>query len=133
MRWFPVAVLAYAAVTNFFRGAVHSFAPDGGAHSIAGLDLTTNAPTILSLFAALGLQQLVMGFFQIYVLLRRRDLVPLALGLQTALTAAGVANLFFWRRLPVHVPGEVFNAALLVLLAAAVVAAVTQGRKALNS
>jgi hypothetical protein len=86
------------------------------AHSIAGLDLAPNRQTILSLFAILGMQQIVTGVFEVFVLAFRRDLVLLALSFQAALTLAGVINLYFYRVLPVPVPGAPFNAVLLVAL-----------------
>jgi hypothetical protein len=107
-------------LTNFGRGCIHAFAPDGGAHSIAGLDLTHARQTILSLFAILGIHQLVAGGFQLFVLVFRRDLVLIALVLQTVETLLGVMNLYFYRTMPVVVPGAAFNAALLVILAVAV-------------
>lgn len=110
-------------LTNFGRGCVHAFAPDGGAHSIAGLDLSNARQTILSLFAVMGFHQLVAGAFQLYVLTLRRDLVLLALVLQTAETLLGVINLYFYRTLPVAVPGARFNALVLVILVIAVVIA----------
>ena len=116
MRRIPLLVLALFAAINLARGAIHAFAPDGGAHSIAGLDLSINAQTILSLFAGMGFHQIVMGLFQIFVLTSRRDLILIALALQTAETALGVANLYFYRTFPVVVPGEIFNTALLALL-----------------
>jgi hypothetical protein len=117
-RTAPIAVLALLVLINLGRGSIHAFAPDGGAHSIAGLDLSTSRQTILSLFATLGLQQIVLGLFEAFVLLFRRELVSLALGLQTADTIAGVANLYFYRTLPVPVPGAPFNAVLSVVLMA---------------
>ena len=123
MRYVPRVVLALLMLTNFGRGCIHAFAPDGGAHSIAGLDLSTARQTILSLFAIMGFHQLVAGAFQLYVLALRRDLVLLALVLQTAETLVGVVNLYFYRTLPVHVPGAPFNAVILVVLAIAVVIA----------
>lgn len=116
MRRLPLIVLAFMALTNLVRGCIHVFAPDGGAHSIAGLDLSTNAQTILSLFAIVGLQQIVLGLFEAFVVLRRRDLILVALGLQTAQTALGVLNLDLYRPLPVHVPGATFNTGILVVL-----------------
>ena len=116
MRRIPFLVLALFVAINIGRGCIHAFAPDGGAHSIAGLDLTTNAQTILSLFALMGFNQIAMGLFELFVLIQRRDLLVIALALQTIQTALGVVNLFFYRPLPVHVPGEPFNAALLVAL-----------------
>jgi hypothetical protein len=116
MRRLPLIVLAFMALTNLVRGGIHVFAPDGGAHSIAGLDLSTNGQTILSLFAIVGLQQIVLGLFEAFVVFRRRDLVLLALGLQTAQTALGVLNLDLYRPMPVHVPGATFNTGILVVL-----------------
>ena len=117
MRRIPVTVLTLFAVINTVGGCIHAFASDGGAQSIAGLDLSHDKPTILSLFAALGFHQLVMAAFQVFVLVVRRDLVVIALALQAAETALGLLNLYFYRTLPVVVPGQAFNAALLVLLA----------------
>jgi hypothetical protein len=126
VRFVPRIVLALMMLTNFGRGCIHAFAPDGGAHSIAGLDLSDARQTILSLFALMGFHQLVMGGFQLYVLALRRDLVLHALVLQTAETLLGVANLYFYRTLPVHVPGAPFNALVLVVLAFAVGIAVRE-------
>jgi hypothetical protein len=123
MRLIPRVVLALMMVTNFGRGCIHAFAPDGGAHSIAGLDISSARQTILSLFAILGFHQLVAGGFQLYVLAFRRDLVLVALVLQTAETLLGVVNLYFYRTLPVAVPGAPFNAAVLAVLAIAVLIA----------
>lgn len=126
MRFAPMIVLALMMVVNFARGAIHAFAPDGGAHSIAGLDLTQNSQTILSLFAVLGFHQLVAGLFQLFVLAFRRDLIWLALVLQTIETSFGVANLYFYRTMPVPVPGAPFNAAILVVLLLATALALRQ-------
>ena len=122
-------VLGLFALINLGRGGIHAFAPDGGAHSIAGLDLSTNAQTILSLFAGMGFHQIVMGAFQVFVLAWRRDLVLIALALQTVETALGVGNLYFYRTLPVVVPGEMFNTILLVLLVATMAVAGWMSRR----
>jgi len=128
MRLIPRVVLGLMMLTNFGRGLIHAFAPDGGAHSIAGLDLSNARQTILSLFAVVGFHQLVAGGFQLYVLAFRRDLVLLALVLQTAETLLGVVNLYFYRTLPVAVPGAPFNAAVLVVLAIATLMAARDER-----
>lgn len=120
MRYIPRVVLALMMLTNFGRGLIHAFATDGGAHSIAGLDLSNARQTILSLFAIMGFHQIVAAGFQLYVLFFRRDLILIALVLQTAETLLGVVNLYFYRTLPVAVPGAPFNAAVLVILALAV-------------
>jgi hypothetical protein len=126
MRFVPIFVLALMMAINFARGAIHAFARDGGAHSIAGLDITQNTQTILSLFAVMGFHQIVMGLFQLYVLAFRRDLILLALVLQTLETAFGVANLYLYRTMPVVVPGVAFNAAVLAALLLATAIALRQ-------
>ena len=89
MARFPVLVLMLMSLINLGRGAIHTFAPDGGAHSIAGLDLTHDRQTILSLLAVLGLGQMLKGAVQLYIVARRRDLVGLFL---EAVVAIGVGN-----------------------------------------
>jgi hypothetical protein len=110
-------LLALFAVINLGRGAVHAFAADGGAHSIAGLDLSGDAVTIISLFASIGLMQASLGGFELWAVLRRPELVIPLLALQTLQTGLGVIHLWLYRPLPVVVPGAGFNLALLGLLA----------------
>ena len=119
MRTIPLIVLAVMGLINIGRGAVHAFAPDGGAHSIAGLDLSHDRATILSLFATLGLGQMAKGGFELWAVLARRDLVVLFLAMQVVDTLSAMTNLYLWRPLPVLVPGQPFNLVLLVAQALA--------------
>ena len=120
----PSIVLGLFALMNLARGGVHVFSPDGGAGTIAGLDLSASADTIIPLFALIGVNQVGVGLFEGFILAARRDLVTLGLGLQALLTAGAVANLQFWRPLPVEVPGEVFNTILLPIVVIAWLGAV---------
>lgn len=120
----PSIVLGLFALMNLARGGVHAFSPDGGAGTIAGLDLSTSADTIIPLFALIGVNQIGVGLFEGFILAARRDLVTLGLGLQALLTAGAVVNLQFWRPLPVEVPGEVFNTILLPIVVIAWLVAV---------
>jgi len=124
MRWLPTVVLALMGLINLGRGAIHAFAADGGAASIAGLDLSSNRQAILSFMATLGLAQIAKGLFELYVVARRRDLVTLFLSMQALDTLLAVANLYFWRPLPVSVPGQPFNVVLLALQLVALMLAV---------
>lgn len=60
-------------------GMIHSFLPDGGAGTIAGLDLSHNRPLILGLFAWAGATQIAHGIVTLLVDLYYRSLVPLFL------------------------------------------------------
>ena len=67
MKLGPAIVLGFFALMNLARGGVHAFSPDGGAGTIAGLDLTTSAATIIPLFALIGVNQIVIGLFEAYL------------------------------------------------------------------
>lgn len=125
----PPIILGLFALMNLARGGIHAFSPDGGAGTIAGLDLSTSADTIIPLFALIGVNQIGVGLFEGYVLAARRDLIALGLGVQALLTAGAVANLQFWRPLPVEVPGEIFNTVLLPIVVIAWLVAVYGDRK----
>ena len=132
MRWLPRIVLGLTGLINVARGSVHAFAPDGGAHSIAGLDLGDDSATILALFAALGMQQIVLGMFEMYAALRTPRYVTLLLALQTVTTAAALISLYAWRPFPVVVPGQPFNMAMFAIQLVALVMTLT-ARKPVHS
>jgi len=58
---------------------IHSFLPDGGAGTIARLDLSHNPTMIFAMFAWAGATQIVHGIVTLIVALRYRTLVPLFL------------------------------------------------------
>lgn len=69
--------LILLALTSTARSLVHLLAPDGGAHSIAGIALNVaGGPNIVALFGQWGASQLVLAGLQWLVLLRYRFLVP---------------------------------------------------------
>lgn len=71
--------LTLNAVFTIGPGCVHYFLPDGGAHVIGGLDLTTRGETIIAIFAWFGALQIPAGVAQLIISLRYRTLVPLYL------------------------------------------------------
>ncbi len=73
--WF----LMLAAALEFVPGCIHYFLPDGGAGVIAGLDLTHNRQTIVSVFAWVGAIQIPFAMLLFVIGLRYRTLVPLGL------------------------------------------------------
>lgn len=73
--WF----LALYGIAWIVPGMIHSFLPDGGAGTIAGLDLSHNPTLIFGMFAWAGATQIAHGIVTLVVALRYRSLVPLFL------------------------------------------------------
>jgi hypothetical protein len=68
---------------NFFRSLEHIFNEDGGAESIAGIQLQSYsseaANNIISIFAQWGFSQLVLACILLLVVLKMREFIPLML------------------------------------------------------
>ncbi len=68
---------------NFFRSLEHIFNEDGGAQSIAGIQLESYsseaANNIISIFAQWGFSQLVLACILLLVVLKMREFIPLML------------------------------------------------------
>ncbi len=74
----PVYVFLLIAIVSTIRSSIHLFAPDGGAGSIAGMNLKVEgAGGIVFAFALWGSAQLVYALMQLVVAFRYRSLVPL--------------------------------------------------------
>jgi hypothetical protein len=74
---FPVYLFMLLAIVGTVRSCIHLLAPDGGAGSIAGMDLSVaGAPGIIFSFALWGSAQLIYAFIQLAVAFRYRSLVP---------------------------------------------------------
>jgi len=72
----PVYVLALITVASLVRSCIHLLAPDGGAGSIAGMDLSVaGADGIVFAFALWGSSQLLMALVQLAVVCHYRSLV----------------------------------------------------------
>jgi hypothetical protein len=107
--------LALLAVLTIVPGSIHAFLPDGGAVTIAGLDLGPAETTIIGLFAWAGATQIVHGLAMLAVALRYRTLVPFYLAL--VVVERIVMTLNWWVLKPGdtgHRPPEVY--ATLVML-----------------
>ncbi len=104
-------------ILNLGRGSIHVFRSDGGAASIAGIDLSQNGEVILTLFASMGLAQILFGVIDLAVGLRFRALVPLLLGYHLLQQIGLSIIIWWWRPLPVEAPGK-FGAVILIPLVA---------------
>lgn len=79
----PFYVLILLATIGVVRSCIHIFSPDGGAGSIAGMDLTVSgANEVIFAFALWGTEQLIYALLQWVVILRYRSVVPLMWGVQ---------------------------------------------------
>ena len=77
--WFLVFITALSTA----RSLVHIFASDGGANSIAGIDVDVEGgDNIIALFAQWGWEQLLLALIAWVIITKYRSLVPLALLLQ---------------------------------------------------
>lgn len=114
--WFAVLYLCLITV----RSLIHMFTPDGGAQSIATIDLSVaGGANIVAIFGQWGAIQLLLALLLWVLLLRYRGLVPLVLlvfilepplraleGHLKPVVTEGVA------------PGEAFNWAVVPILVA---------------
>jgi len=71
-----VVFLGLAAILTIIPGLIHSFAPNGGAVGIAGLDLGQQRDLVVGVFAWQGATQLALGLAMLLVALRYRPLTP---------------------------------------------------------
>ena len=78
----PFYTLVLVALVGTVRSLIHILAPDGGAGSIAGMDLSQGASGIAFAFALWGSAQLILAMLQWVVIARYRSLVPLMWGVQ---------------------------------------------------
>ncbi len=73
--------LTLFSVLTIATGCIHVFAPDGGAGTIAGINLVQNGQVIIAIFAWAGATQIAFGLATLIVSLRYRTLVPIMLAL----------------------------------------------------
>lgn len=111
-------------VMNLGRGSIHLFKADGGAASIAGIDLSQNGEVILSLFAAFGFGQLLMGAIDLAIGIRFRALTPLLVAYYLILQIGTSLILWGWRPLPLQAPGKYGAVILIPVVALALYSAI---------
>ena len=129
----PYYILILVAGIGTVRSLIHIFAPDGGAGSIAGMDLTVSgAAEVIFAFALWGSAQLIYALLQWVVILRYRALVPLMWGLQLLET---LGRMLVGRLKPVtfaHTPPGAYQNYLYLALSILMLAlALWTGRKTL--
>ena len=112
--------LAVLGVLTIVPGCIHEFLPDGGAGSIAGIDLGPCGPIVIALFAWAGATQIALGGMMLLVGLRQRTLVPATLALVLLERSLHALNGWVLKNGSGHHPPEHY--AVLVLVPLLVVA-----------
>jgi len=88
--------LVLMTLADTVRSLIHMFAPDGGANSIAGLDIqVAGGANLIAIFSQWGAIQLMLAVLSWIVILRYRFLVPLMLSYEVLeqLLRIGVGHL----------------------------------------
>jgi hypothetical protein len=115
----PAYLFAVIAVVSTVRSCIHILAPDGGAGSIAGMDLSVaGADEVIFSFALWGTAQLIYALIQLAVAFRYRSLVP---AMYLLLIVETLLRMLVGRMKPVHFahtpPGAIGNWVILPLAA----------------
>ena len=115
----PAYLFALIAVISTIRSCIHLLSPDGGAGSIAGMDLSiAGADEVIFSFALWGSAQLIYALIQLAVAFRYRSLVP---AMYLLLMAETLLRMLVGRMKPVHFahtpPGAIANWVILPLAA----------------
>jgi hypothetical protein len=73
----PYYFLILVAIASTIRSLIHIFAPDGGANSIAGIDIAVQGgANIIALFGQWGALQLLLALFYWLAIFRYKFLIP---------------------------------------------------------
>jgi hypothetical protein len=113
--------LTLFSILTIVPGFIHEFAPDGGAGTIARLDLSQNGRLVIALFAWAGATQIAFGFAMLIVSLWYRTLVPVMLALAIVERTLHALNAWVLKSVPGgHHPPEHYGVlvALPLLIAA---------------
>ena len=82
-RFSLIFLVLLTSITSL-RSLAHVFLPDGGANSIAGLDVSVSGGSnLIAMFAQWGYTQLLLSVMMWGILIFARSLVPFALLVQT--------------------------------------------------
>jgi len=73
----PFYIFALYTIVSTVRSCIHLLSPDGGAGTIAGMDLSVaGADGIIFAFALWGSSQLLFALIQLLAVIRYRSLIP---------------------------------------------------------
>lgn len=127
----PFYIFALYAIVSTVRSCIHLLSPDGGAGTIAGMDLSVaGADGIIFAFALWGSSQLLFALIQLLAVIRYRSLIPfmwLMLALEVLLRElVGAMKPVTFAHTP---PGAIGNQIILPLAVVMVVWSLWSGSK----
>lgn len=127
----PFYIFALYAIVSTVRSCIHLLSPDGGAGTIAGMDLSVaGADGIIFAFALWGSSQLLFAIIQLLTVIRYRSLIPfmwLMLALEVLLRElVGAMKPVTFAHTP---PGAIGNQIILPLAAVMLVWSLWSGSK----
>jgi hypothetical protein len=126
-------VLAMLGVLNLLYGCVQWVAPESGAGSIAGMDLSTSsAPNIVYLLAAAGISQVAWGVVYLYIALRERRLLYSIFLLEALKSGALLFTEYVTKPPIVPIPGRYLHMTTFVTAAAIVLLSLRQTSESLQ-
>lgn len=130
VRKLGLAVLLVLGLVDLGRGGLHWLAPDSGAGTIAGMNLSyPNARDVVFLLALTGISQIIWGIACLLIVLRAKQLVPIAL---LAEVVRGLMILFteYSLKPPVSpVPGRFMHLATTIVCGGVLLLWLLQGRE----
>jgi hypothetical protein len=106
--------LGLCAVMTVVPGLIHHFKHDGGAESIAGLNLGDQRELVIGVFGWLGATQISWGLLMLAVALRYQLLAPLVLLLIVLERSLLVWRWWFGNMAPRHRPPEHYASVVLL-------------------
>ena len=111
-------IFLLVAIISIVRSCIHVLAPDGGAGSIAGIDLSVaGGSNIVSIFALWGLSQLLMGIVYLVVFFRYKSLIPFMYLLILTEYSGRIAIGFIKPLIVIHTPPGAIGDYVLIPLA----------------
>jgi len=131
----PFYIFALYAIVSTVRSCIHLLSPDGGAGTIAGMDLSVaGADGIIFAFALWGSSQLLFALIQLLAVIRYRSLIPfmwLMLALEVLLRElVGAMKPVTFAHTP---PGAIGNQIILPLAVVMVVWSLWSGSKKIET
>ena len=131
----PFYIFSLYAIISTVRSCIHLLSPDGGAGTIAGMDLSVvGADGIIFSFALWGSSQLLFALIQLLAVIRYRSLIPfmwLMLALEVLLRElVGVMKPVTFAHTP---PGAIGNQLILPLAVVMLVWSLWSGSKKIET